>query len=89
MVLSSSVGNANVLCGTVLQWFLLARMSFTTIFVKFNFIIAWFVFLKIDEALQEGVAAMKLLTSKGLTESSRCFNTEQKYKHIRVQNMQT
>lgn len=44
---------------------------------------------RIDAALQEGVGVLKLLTSKGLTESARCFNTEQKYKHIRVQNMQT
>lgn len=44
---------------------------------------------RIDTALQEGVGALKLLLSKGLTESARCFNTEQKYKHIRLQTMPT
>ncbi|KAK9273733.1 hypothetical protein L1049_018543 [Liquidambar formosana] len=44
---------------------------------------------RIDAALQEGVGALKLLLSKGLTESARCFNTEQKYKHIRLQTMPT
>lgn len=43
--------------------------------------------LKIEAALQEGVDALKQLVSKGLTESARCFNTQQKYKHIRLQNM--
>ncbi|KAF8403971.1 hypothetical protein HHK36_012081 [Tetracentron sinense] len=43
---------------------------------------------RIDAALQEGVGALKLLISKGLTESARCFNTEQKYKHIRLQTSQ-
>nr|GMC69549.1 peptidyl-tRNA hydrolase, mitochondrial [Ipomoea batatas] len=38
----------------------------------------------VDVALQEGVGALKQLVSKGLTESSRCFNTQQKYKHIRL-----
>lgn len=42
---------------------------------------------RIDVALQEGVTALKLLLSKGLTESARCFNGEQKYKHIRLQTM--
>ena len=45
--------------------------------------------LKINAALREGVDALKLLIAKGLTESARCFNTEQKYKHLRVQAMQT
>jgi len=34
--------------------------------------------------LQDGVVVLKLLLSKGLTESARCFNSEQKYKHIRL-----
>lgn len=42
---------------------------------------------RIDAALQEGVGALKQILSKGLTESARCFNTEQKYKHIRLQTM--
>ncbi|XP_030511307.1 peptidyl-tRNA hydrolase, mitochondrial isoform X2 [Rhodamnia argentea] len=44
---------------------------------------------RIDIALQEGVDALKLVLSKGLTESERCFNREQKYKHIRLQNLPT
>uniref|UniRef100_A0A5B7BX73 Peptidyl-tRNA hydrolase, mitochondrial n=1 Tax=Davidia involucrata TaxID=16924 RepID=A0A5B7BX73_DAVIN len=44
---------------------------------------------RIDTALQEGVDVLKLLISKGLTESARCFNMEQKYKHIRLQTMPT
>lgn len=44
---------------------------------------------KIDVALQEGVGALKELLAKGLTESARCFNPEQKYKHIRLQTMPT
>ncbi|KAJ4724034.1 Peptidyl-tRNA hydrolase family protein [Melia azedarach] len=43
---------------------------------------------RIDTALREGVGVLKLLLSKGLTESARHFNTEQKYKHIRLQTMQ-
>lgn len=42
---------------------------------------------RIEAALLEGVDALKQLVSKGLTESARCFNTQQKYKHIRSQNM--
>ncbi|KAF1866992.1 hypothetical protein Lal_00049419 [Lupinus albus] len=42
---------------------------------------------RIDEALQEGVDALKLLLSKGLVESARRFNQEQKYKHLRVQTL--
>lgn len=42
---------------------------------------------QIDEALQEGVDALKLLLSKGLVESAKRFNKEQKYKHLRVQNL--
>lgn len=44
---------------------------------------------RIDAALQEGVGVLKLLLSKGLSESARCFNGEQKYKHIRLQTMPT
>ena len=66
--------------------FLRAASFFFPRFVKT--ITVFLVFLKIDAALQEGVGVLKLLSSKGLTESARCFNTEQKYKHIRVQNMQ-
>ncbi|KAG6632688.1 hypothetical protein CIPAW_13G176100 [Carya illinoinensis] len=44
---------------------------------------------RIDAALEEGVGVLKLLLSKGLTESARCFNREQKYKHIRLQTMPT
>lgn len=44
---------------------------------------------QIDVALQEGVGALKELLAKGLTESARCFNPEQKYKHIRLQTMPT
>ncbi|KAI4317466.1 hypothetical protein L6164_025333 [Bauhinia variegata] len=42
---------------------------------------------RIDAALEEGVDALKVLVSKGLTESARRFNTEQKYKHSRVQTL--
>ncbi|ESW31418.1 hypothetical protein PHAVU_002G237100 [Phaseolus vulgaris] len=42
---------------------------------------------RIDEALQEGVDALKLLLFKGLAESAKRFNKEQKYKHLRVQNL--
>lgn len=42
---------------------------------------------QIDEALQEGVDALKLLLSKGFAESAKRFNKEQKYKHLRVQNL--
>ncbi|KAA3479190.1 peptidyl-tRNA hydrolase, mitochondrial-like [Gossypium australe] len=44
---------------------------------------------RIDTALQEGVEGLKLLLLKGLTEGARRFNTEQKYKHIRLQTMPT
>lgn len=44
---------------------------------------------RIDAALEEGVDALKQVLSKGLTETARCFNTEQKYKHIRLQTMPT
>ncbi|XP_062018396.1 peptidyl-tRNA hydrolase, mitochondrial [Rosa rugosa] len=37
---------------------------------------------RIDAALQEGVDVLKFLLSKGLNESARRFNTEQKYKHL-------
>lgn len=42
---------------------------------------------QIDAALEEGVETLKQVLSKGLTESARSFNTEQKYKHIRLQTM--
>lgn len=44
---------------------------------------------RIDAALEEGVDALKQVLSKGLSESARCFNSEQKYKHIRLQTMPT
>ncbi|KAK7838401.1 peptidyl-trna hydrolase [Quercus suber] len=44
---------------------------------------------RIDTAMQEGVSGLKLLLSRGLTESARSFNREQKYKHIRLQTMPT
>ncbi|KAG7033441.1 Peptidyl-tRNA hydrolase, mitochondrial [Cucurbita argyrosperma subsp. argyrosperma] len=44
---------------------------------------------RIDTALQEGVGALKLLLSLGLSETARRFNHEQKYKHIRLQTMPT
>lgn len=44
---------------------------------------------RIDVALEEGADALKLVLSKGLTESTRCFNMEQKYKHIRLQTLPT
>ncbi|KAL3518945.1 hypothetical protein ACH5RR_021534 [Cinchona calisaya] len=44
---------------------------------------------RIDAALKEGAYALEQVLSKGLTETARCFNTEQKYKHIRLQNMPT
>ncbi|KAL5976761.1 hypothetical protein ACLOJK_021094 [Asimina triloba] len=40
---------------------------------------------KIVAALQEGVGVLKQLISKGFMESARCFNTQQKYKHVRKQ----
>lgn len=36
---------------------------------------------KIDAGLQEGVSALKVLVSRGLVESARSFNTDQKYKY--------
>ncbi|XP_020234542.1 peptidyl-tRNA hydrolase, mitochondrial isoform X2 [Cajanus cajan] len=42
---------------------------------------------RIDEALQEGVDVLKFLLTKGLVESAKRFNKEQKYKHLRVQNL--
>ncbi|XP_052179053.1 peptidyl-tRNA hydrolase, mitochondrial isoform X2 [Diospyros lotus] len=42
---------------------------------------------RIDAALQEGVEALKQVLLKGLSQSARCFNKEQKYKHIRLQTM--
>ncbi|BBH04293.1 Peptidyl-tRNA hydrolase family protein [Prunus dulcis] len=40
---------------------------------------------RIDAALQEGVDILKVLLSKGLAESARRFNSEQKYKHMRLE----
>ncbi|KAK3003997.1 hypothetical protein RJ639_018503, partial [Escallonia herrerae] len=48
-----------------------------------------FIPAEIDAALQEGAGVLKQLILKGLTESARCFNREQKYKHIRLQTMPT
>ncbi|XP_070012788.1 peptidyl-tRNA hydrolase, mitochondrial-like [Nicotiana sylvestris] len=42
---------------------------------------------RIDAALLEGVHALKQVLSKGFSESSKCFNIEQKYKHIRLQSL--
>ncbi|GAU41627.1 hypothetical protein TSUD_81130 [Trifolium subterraneum] len=42
---------------------------------------------RIDEALHEGVDALKHLLSKGLEVSAKRFNKEQKYKHLRVQTL--
>ncbi|KAL6506576.1 hypothetical protein OROGR_024757 [Orobanche gracilis] len=42
---------------------------------------------RIDVSLQDGVDAVKQVLSKGLTESARCFNRDQKYKHIQLQTM--
>ncbi|KAJ9555391.1 hypothetical protein OSB04_010005 [Centaurea solstitialis] len=39
---------------------------------------------RIDIGLKEGVAALKELVTKGLTEGARVFNNEQKYKHIKI-----
>ncbi|XP_024985567.1 peptidyl-tRNA hydrolase, mitochondrial [Cynara cardunculus var. scolymus] len=39
---------------------------------------------RIDVGLKEGVAALKELVTKGVVESARVFNNEQKYKHIKV-----
>lgn len=39
---------------------------------------------KINAGLKEGVAALEDLVAKGVEESARRFNTEQKYKHIKV-----
>ncbi|XP_075097317.1 peptidyl-tRNA hydrolase, mitochondrial isoform X1 [Nicotiana tabacum] len=44
---------------------------------------------RIDAALVEGIHALKQVLSKGFSESSKCFNTEQKYKHIRLQTLPT
>ncbi|XP_020421687.1 peptidyl-tRNA hydrolase, mitochondrial isoform X2 [Prunus persica] len=40
---------------------------------------------RIDAALQEGVDILKVLLSEGLAESARRFNSEQKYKHMRLE----
>ncbi|KAJ0616978.1 putative aminoacyl-tRNA hydrolase [Helianthus annuus] len=39
---------------------------------------------RINVGLKEGVIALKELVAKGVEESGRRFNTEQKYKHIKV-----
>lgn len=42
---------------------------------------------QIDSALEEGVEILKAVVTKGLTEAARSCNTEQKYKHLRFQNL--
>lgn len=42
---------------------------------------------RIDSALQEGVEILKMLVAKGLTECARSANTDQKYKHLRLQTL--
>ncbi|XP_055805381.1 peptidyl-tRNA hydrolase, mitochondrial [Solanum dulcamara] len=42
---------------------------------------------RIDAALLEGAHALEQVLSKGFSESSNCFNTTQKYKHIRLQTL--
>ncbi|CAI9108161.1 OLC1v1007701C1 [Oldenlandia corymbosa var. corymbosa] len=42
---------------------------------------------RIDAALREGVYALEQVLAKGVSESARWFNTDQKYKHMRLQNM--
>ncbi|KAG5623890.1 hypothetical protein H5410_009108 [Solanum commersonii] len=44
---------------------------------------------RIDAALLEGAHALEQVLSKGFSESSNCFNTTQKYKHIRLQTLPT
>ncbi|KAM3252715.1 peptidyl-tRNA hydrolase, mitochondrial isoform X1 [Capsicum annuum] len=44
---------------------------------------------RIDAALLEGAHALEQVLSKGFSESSHCFNTIQKYKHIRLQTLPT
>ncbi|XP_059287148.1 peptidyl-tRNA hydrolase, mitochondrial-like isoform X2 [Lycium ferocissimum] len=44
---------------------------------------------RIDAALREGAHALEQVLAKGFSESSRCFNTMQKYKHIRLQTLPT
>lgn len=44
---------------------------------------------RIDAAMQEGAEALGLVLSKGLSESARSFNPEQKYKHLRLQILPT
>lgn len=44
---------------------------------------------QIDVAMQEGVDILKYLLARGLTESARRFNIEQKHKHLRVQTLPT
>lgn len=41
---------------------------------------------RINVGLKEGVIALKQLLLKGVEESARVFNTEQKYKHIKVED---
>ncbi|KAJ6852324.1 peptidyl-tRNA hydrolase, mitochondrial-like [Iris pallida] len=42
---------------------------------------------RIDSALQEGVDILRTLIAKGLTECARSANTDQKYKHLRLQTL--
>ncbi|KAF3323809.1 peptidyl-tRNA hydrolase [Carex littledalei] len=39
---------------------------------------------RIDSALEESTDILRTIISKGLTEAARLYNTEQKYKHLRV-----
>lgn len=39
---------------------------------------------KMNVGLKEGVTALKELVANGVEESARGFNSEQKYKHIKV-----
>ncbi|WOK92439.1 peptidyl-tRNA hydrolase, mitochondrial isoform X3 [Canna indica] len=42
---------------------------------------------RIDVALHEGIDILKTLLTKGLTECMRSANTDQKYKHLRLQTL--
>ena len=44
---------------------------------------------QIDDALKEGAYALEQVLSKGLTETASRFNTDQKYKNIRLHTMPT
>ncbi|KAM0937579.1 putative aminoacyl-tRNA hydrolase [Dioscorea sansibarensis] len=42
---------------------------------------------RIDSAVQEGVEILKSVAANGLTECARSANADQKYKHLRLQNL--